>query len=584
MSDYSRLFLAAILSMGVLYFYNSFFVAPQMEAQNKARLEAQKNQPEKELGADISNSAPISDHPIDVVASMQKLIARNDLIMNQKTLRIKIDSDKILGSINLEGAKFDDVTLKKHKKELAKDSGNVDLLSPQNTKDIYFVRTGFLPAITGLKTPNDKTVWSSTDDVLTESNPVTLSWDNGEGLTFQKEISIDENYLISVKESVFNGSSYPISVAPFGLINQSQDISKQRRYISHEGPIAVVDEVLEEVSYDDLVDDGNVKFEKVSGWAGITTKYWMTAIVPQDPNEEKVNITIKSYEKSSQHRFQVDLLARNIQIAPNSKAEYKFNIYSGAKNLSILDDYESKNNIPLFDHAIDFGWLYFLTRPIFEALTFFHGWIGNFGLAILLLTICIRLILFPIANKSYNSMARMRKHMPEIKRLKERYSKDRQKLGTEMMKYYKEHKINPASGCLPMLVQIPVFFSLYKVLYVTIEMRHAPFYGWIHDLSAPDHTDIFNLFGLIPYSPPEWLPVIGVLPLLFSLTMFLQQKLNPPATDETQKMVMNWLPWIFLFLFASFPAGLVLYWVWNNTLSIIQQYIITKRINGDKNA
>lgn len=587
MSEQSRLFLALILSMMAIFLYNSFFVDPEVDAVKKARQAENAGNIDIPTTQDKSSAPQVdkSDEGFQIEESIKKLISRNDVLKTQVSSRVKVDSTKLAGSINLVGAKLDDITLKEHRQELDKSSPNVVLLSPQNTEKVYFIRTGFLPAIKGLKTPGSSTIWALEEgDVLSEGNPVTLSWDNGAGVIFKKHISIDGNYLITVKESVQNNQVYPISVAPFGLINQTQDMSKQTMFISHEGPIAVVDGVLEEVDYDDIIDDEKIKFKNVSGWAGVTAKYWISAIVPQDSDEGEFDIGMKHYFKENFNRFQVDILSPKIQIAPGSTGEYSFNIYAGAKRLKVLDKYEAEKNIPLFDHAIDFGWLYFLTRPIFEVLTYFNSILGNFGLAILLLTVCIRLILFPIANKSYNSMARMRKHMPEIQKLKERHSKDRHKLGQEMMKYYRDHKINPASGCLPLLIQIPVFFALYKVLYVTIEMRHAPFYGWIHDLSAPDPTNLFNLFGLIPLSPPEWIPAIGVLPLLFSLTMVLQQKLNPPPNDETQRMVMAWLPWIFLFLFAGFPAGLVLYWVWNNILSIIQQYIITKRIDEDKNA
>ncbi len=586
MSDQTRLFLALVLSMAAIFAYNKIFVDPKIEAQKQA-IEAQKlAQPQtleviQDDALSVEKEQPIIATELD--NSIKQLMLRNQDLSNKKAGRVKIESDKLSGSINLQGAKFDDIKLKEHDVTLHGEE-KIKLLSSSD-EGLYFFRTGFLPAISGVKSPSSKSIWKlEAGTVLSELSPITLSWDNGSGIIFKKDVSIDENYMFEVKEYIVNNTIYPVTFAPFGLINKVEDISKARMYISHEGPIAVIDNILEEASFDDVVDEGKVKFESVSGWAGITSKYWMSAIIPAKPSEEKINITFKNYEKDDRQRFQVDFLSEKVQIAPKTTYEYKFRIYTGAKKLDILDAYESKLDIPMFDHSIDFGWLYFLTRPIFEALTYFNKLLGNFGLAILLLTVCIRVILFPIANKSYKSMARMRKHMPEIQRLKEKHSKDRQKLGQEMMKYYKSHKINPASGCLPMLIQIPVFFSLYKVLYVTIEMRHAPFYGWIKDLSASDPTNVFNLFGLLPYTLPEWLPAIGVLPLLFSLTMVLQQKLNPPPTDETQRIVMSWLPWIFLFLFASFPAGLVIYWVWNNILSIAQQYIITKRIDEDKNA
>lgn len=341
--------------------------------------------------------------------------------------------------------------------------------------------------------------------------------------------------------------------------------------------------MLELSTYDEIFDDKKQEFKDATGWAALGDKYWLTALIPNQTDGAKYTISFKSYEREKTKRFQVDLLGAPQKIENGGKLSITQNLYAGAKKVKFLDEYAEALKIPLFDRAVDFGSLYFLTKPMFEVLLFSYENIGNFGIAILCLTVVVRLFLFPLANMSYKSMAKMRKHMPEITRIKEKHGSDRQKQGMEIMKFYKEKKVNPATGCLPLLIQIPVFFALYKVLYVTIEMRHAPFYLWINDLSAKDPTNLFNLFGLLPIVPPMWLPAIGVLPILYTLTMVLQQKLNPPATDPAQEIVIKFMPWIFLFIFASFPAGLVLYWVWNNILSIIQQYIITKRIEASKN-
>lgn len=600
-SESMRLFLAGILSIIVIFGYNAIFT-PDKTKQKDNKQATSKTEyinadstsqalHEQDTGIEqSSNQEKIgSIDNLDTSTQLETIIDRAQLIATEyeRGQRANFSNNEISGSINLKGAVFDDIILLKHTEELKskKDSTThsdyVNLLSPTQTEQVFYTKTGLLPTDKSIIVPDNNSIWTlETNAKLSPNKPIVLSYTSEQNIIFYKEISIDEKFMITEANRIVNNSTMDITLVPFALINRVEPSGK-KNYISHEGGIAVADNKLYEKTYSDL-QDNNFLLKDISGWLGITDKYWMVSIFPQGFNEDKFNLSMRSYDKASRKRYQVDVSAQPILVKSGDAQSYSFKIYAGAKQLSTLDAYEKQYNIPLFDRAIDFGILYFLTRPIFMALHYFNSIIGNFGVAILLLTVCIRLILFPLANKSYKSMARMRKHMPEINAMRERYKNDRAALGQEMMKYYREHKINPVSGCFPMLVQIPVFFSLYKVLYVTIEMRHQPFILWIQDLSISDPTNLFNLFGLLPFTPPAFLPVIGVLPLLFSFTMFLQQKLNPPPTDETQKIVFSLLPWAFLLLFASFPAGLVLYWVWNNILSILQQYIITRKIEQDK--
>ena len=594
-SENSRFIVAIALCMAFIFGWSHFITGPQLEAQKKALEAAEKERKKNEPSynsitdgkANSSENLNKSSGGGEISESLKNKNKTIEEILNQgfeNSERIKISTERLHGSINLKGATFDDLTLAEYKVENDSDSDEVTLFAPKESKNIFYSRTGFLGANTNIKTPDSETIWQVEGSLneLTSNKPLKLFWDNGEGVIFKKEISIDDKYMIRVNHIIENKTNNVISVIPYGLINRTK-LELDNTYISHEGAISVSDEILYETSYSELQDEGEILYKSVSGWVGMTDKYWLSAIIPDNATTGKFDIREKYYRKNQTDRYQVDMMGEVFDIGAGKRLEYGINIFAGAKKLEFLEAYRDYLNIPLFERAIDFGILYFLTEPITKVLNYFYTLLGNFGLAILLLTVCIRLALFPLANKSYKSMARMRKHMPEIQKMKDRYKDDRQKQGMEMMKYYKDHKISPLSGCLPILVQIPVFFSLYKVLYVTIEMRHAPFYGWLTDLSAKDPTNLLNLFGLLPYAPPEWLPAIGILPLLFSITMVLQQKLNPPPTDETQKMVMAWLPWIFLFVFSAFASGLVLYWVWNNILSIIQQWIITRKIDEDKN-
>jgi len=417
-------------------------------------------------------------------------------------------------------------------------------------------------------------VWKADRDVLAPNEPVTLSWNNGQGLVFYRRFALDENYMFTVTQRVENKSAQPVTLYSYGLISRSGTPKTLGYYILHEGPLGVLDGTLDEVKYADLREKGVIEKQSTGGWIGITDKYWLVALVPDQKTKIKARF---DYAKTNGlDKYQVDFLGPETTIPAGGEAHVTNRLFAGAKEVRLLDSYAKNLGIDRFDLAVDFGWFYFLTKPIFYVLNYFNAVLGNFGLAILLLTVLIKGAFFPLANKSYRAMSKMKKLQPEMLRLRERFKEDRARLNQEMMALYKKEKVNPTAGCLPIVIQIPVFFALYKVLFVTIEMRHAPFFGWIRDLSAPDPLLVSNLFGLIPWDPPQLLHV-GVWPLIMGITMYLQQKLNPQPPDPTQAKIFLALPVVFTFLLARFPAGLVIYWAWNNTLSIAQQWLIMRR-------
>ncbi|MCC7259613.1 MAG: membrane protein insertase YidC [Alphaproteobacteria bacterium] len=495
------------------------------------------------------------------------------------TPRIAISSERVKGSIALTGARFDDITLVNYRKELDPKSPPVDMLLPSRTAEAYFAELGWAAAgTTGTTLPTADTLWQADHSVLTPEQPVTLSWDNGGGLRFVTRIALDAHYMFTITRRVENYGSAPVTLAPYGLLNRVHEQKEQAFAISHEGPLGVFGGTLNEEAYSDLQKDGPQQYNSVGentrgGWVGIADKYWFTALIPDQDVPFTGRFTYIG--KDGEPRYQADFLSDAVTVPANGAAEVGARLYAGPKEVALLDHYVTDENVPLFDRAVDFGVLYFLTKPIFLALQFFYHWIGNFGIAILILTVCIKLLLFPLANKSYVAINRMKLIQPKMMELREKYADDKMKMQQEVMALYKKEKVNPASGCLPILIQIPIFFALYKVLFVTIEMRHAPFYGWIHDLSIPDPTSIFNLFGLISWQPPEML-MIGAWPCIMCIAMVLQQKMNPKPTDPTQEKIMRLLPLMFLFMFAHFPAGLIIYWAWNTGLSVVQQYAITR--------
>lgn len=489
--------------------------------------------------------------------------------------KITIDSPELEGAITLRGARLQTLLLKQYPQEAKPGSPPVELLKPSNDPAPYFIEFGWLSKDPQIQLPDSDTLWQADAETLTPDRPVTLSWDNAQGLRFEIIITLKDQYLFSLNQQVINQSGKAVTVLPYGYINRTLPASISENVILHEGPLGVLDGTLTELSYAKLVEDKAITQQQASGWLGITDKYWLTALIPQGSDSFTANF--KAYEgKDKSPRFQTDFLGKPQTIADGTSGGTDTLIFAGAKKLSLLDRYAQEYKILLFDRAVDLGFLYFLTKPLFWLLHSLYVMCGDFGVAILLLTVLIKLAMYPLANKSYISMNEMKRLQPKLQELRERYGKDKLKFNQEMMTLYKREKINPASGCLPLLLQMPVFFALYKVLYVTIEMRHAPFYGLIRDLSAPDPTNLFNLFGLIDWTPPSMLH-LGILPILFGISMFLQQQMNPKPTDPAQAKVMSWLPWIFMFVMASFPAGLIVYWIWSNILSMGQQWVIKQR-------
>ena len=408
---------------------------------------------------------------------------------------------------------------------------------------------------------------------------MTLTHDNGKGLKFTRTITIDDKYMFTIDDQVTNTGAEAVTLYPYARVSRHETPPIQGFYILHEGLIGVVDGGgLQEITYQSALDNPAASFKSQNGWLGITDKYWATAIVPEQG--KTFDATFLGKQSDGRDFFQTDYLMGPLSIAPGGTGQAQGRVFAGAKEVNVVDGYAETYGIPRFDRLIDWGWFYFLTKPLFYALDYFYKLVGNFGIAILIVTVIIKLILFPLANKSYVAMSRMKKLAPEMQRIKERYGDDRMRQQQAMMELYKKEKVNPASGCLPILVQIPIFFALYKVLFITIEMRHAPFFGWIKDLSAPDPTSIFNLFGLIPWEPPAFL-LIGIWPIIMGITMWVQMKLNPAPPDPVQAKLFAWMPVFFTFLLASFPAGLVIYWAWNNLLSVIQQAVIMARQGVD---
>lgn len=572
MNDQKNFIIVIALSIAILFGFQYFYGSSPEKTQPQVAPQANQN--------------PTAPEP---TATVLPTLTHEEAVKAQPH-RLAIESGSVKGSINLEGALFDDLTLTKYHETVNPQSPKIVLLSPQGTfkkiiedkkeKSIpqtYFARFGWAATQEGL--PNEKTLWETNGLNLTPQTPVTLHWDNGQGLLFQQIISIDEHYMFTVVQKVTNQGTSPVTLTPQGILTRHGEPKSAGFFILHEGPVGVFDGKLYDPSYEDIAKTGLLQNPRAPGWFGLTDKYWLTALIPDPKIAMTSSYTYQGTGESAliSAHYKRDPLA----LEPGKSIEITDHFFAGAKVLSLLDGYEPTLGINHFDLAVDFGWFYFLTKPIFYALDFLKNLLGNFGLAILALTVIIKLIFFPLANKSYSSMGRMKALQPEIEKIRERYADDRLKMNEKIMELYKKEKVNPMAGCLPMVVQIPVFFALYKVLFVSIEMRQAPFYGWIHDLSAPDPTTIFNLFGLIPWDPPSFL-MIGAWPLIMGATMFLQQKMSPPPGDPTQAKMFLLMPIFFTYLLAQFPAGLVIYWAWNNTLSIAQQWFIMRRAEQKK--
>jgi YidC/Oxa1 family membrane protein insertase len=550
--DTKNVVAAISLSAAVIILYSLFFAPPPITKEQLA----EKNKTEQ------NSDAPSLDQKETITE-----ITREEALAQSK--RIQFENQNIVGSISLKGAAIDDLTFKKYNVALESDE-KVKLLSPRNTKDGYLIESGFITTDKNIDIPNSNSVWSvSGNNKLTSQSPVKLSWTNNQGITFEKEIALDDKFLFSVKQRVINSTNKVYDFYSYGQIIRKQIPDISNFYILHEGLLATLDDELIEEDYDDIQEE---KFSRTSqkGWLGISDKFWITSLIPPRGKEFKTTFDYKD-------KFRANFVATEpLELRGNSMIEDKMQIIVAAKRVDVIDGYADSLNIDKFDLAIDWGFLYFITKPLFYGIDYFFKLLGNYGLAIIAITICIRLAFFPLANFSFRSMAKMKALQPEMVRLKELHKDDKMKLQQEMMALYKKEKVNPMSGCLPILVQIPVFFALYKVLFVTIEMRQMPFYGWIQDLSERDPTSLFNLFGLLPYDVPSFL-VIGAWPVAMGVSMFIQQKLNPAPTDPMQAKIFMFFPLFLTIILAPFPAGLVIYWTVNNILTMAQQVFIMKR-------
>ena len=552
--DSKNVIAAISLSAAVIIIYGLFFAPPPPDPK--------KINNEKNNIVESTSEAPSLDQNVEV-----SKISRNEAIENED--RVQFENSTVIGSISLVGASIDDLTFKKYTSTLNGDD-NVILLNPKKVEDGYYIETGWATANKNINLPNSKTIWTiEGNNKLTPNSPIKLSWTNDQNIKFIKDISIDDQYLFKVNQTIINNSEKTYNFYPYGQIIRNIAPEIIDFFILHEGLIGVFDDQLVEEDYDDI-EEKKFSINADKGWLGITDKYWITSLIPQENRKFRTDFDYKN-------KFRANFIETSAtEIGANETKSNEIKIIIAAKEVDIIDGYAENLNISKYDLAIDWGWFYFLVKPLFFLIDYFFKLTGNFGIAIILITICIRIVFFPLANYSFKSMAKMKVLQPEMTRLKELHKEDKMKLQQEMMALYKKEKVNPVSGCLPIFIQIPFFFAIYKVLFVTLEMRHQPFYGWIKDLSERDPTSIFNLFGLIPWDPPSFL-LIGVWPCLMGLSMYLQQKLNPTPPDPIQAKIFAFFPLFLTVILAPFPSGLVIYWTINNILTMAQQYVIIKR-------
>jgi len=578
--DTRNLFLAIALSVLVMAAWQYFYAGPLYQrehpAQTQTSVAASGNEAQPNAaptgdtrpgGATISPPGAPGATPSQTVSAA---LATSP--------RVVIDTPSIGGSINLKGGRIDDIILKDYHETVDPKSPNVRLFSPPGAPDAYWAETGFVgPA--GVKTPNLDTIWTADRQTLTPTEPVTLTWDNGANLIFKRKIAVDDKYMFTITDSVVNSGPAPATVQPYGLVLRHGKPNVANYSVLHEGFEGVIGGKEQAPTYANIDKaTGRIEaFKGDGGWLGFTDKYWGSAIIPDQTSPIDARYTATGVEPAVD--YQADFLGKEQTVAPGATVETTTRLFAGAKEVSTINDYAAKLGIQKFNLMIDWGWFYFITQPMYWLIDTIYKVVGNFGVAILIVTVIIKLLFFPLANRSYNSMAKMKKIQPQIAALKDLYPDDRVKQQQEQMALFKREGVNPVAGCLPMVIQIPVFFALYKVIFITIEMRHAPFFGWIKDLSAPDPTNVFTLFGLIPWDPTA-LPVfghflaLGIWPLIMGVSMFFQMKMNPEPADPVQKQMFSWMPVIFTFMLGTFPAGLVIYWTWNNTLTVLQQYYI----------
>jgi YidC/Oxa1 family membrane protein insertase len=591
--DQNNLMFAIALSIAVLMGWQYFFARPQIQ-QEQARqefnqkTEAQRNGTSGTEAPPSVANAPVVAPSANVPAAGQQTpeaaaVSREAALKTSP--RVSIVTPSLDGSIALKGGRIDDLVLAKYRETVDPNSAKVTLLSPAGSPKPYFVEFGWVPqGGTQLKVPDRDSLWTlASGKELSPDSPVSLTWDNGAGLIFHRTISVDKDYMFKLVDEVENKTSGDVTLLPYARVHQIGHPASQPYYLLHEGLIGVSGEHgLQEITYADAIKNGAPKtIENVTGgWLGITDKYWAAALIPdQKAAYRAMYSAFKSPDgDAAKDAFQADFLRGALVIQPGARKGVDAHLYAGAKQATLIDSYESALNILQFNRMIDWGWFYFITRPLFKLMEFINSIVHNFGVTILILTVLVKAAFFPLASKQYESMARMKKLQTEMQRIKEVHKDDPQRQQKEIFDLYKTEKINPLAGCWPVLLQVPVFFALYKVLFVTIDMRHAPFFGWIQDLSAPDPTSIVNLFGLLPFTAPEFLH-IGIWPIIMGLTMWVQMQLNPPQPDPIQQQIFTWMPLVFTFLLGGFPAGLVIYWAWSNTLSIFQQLHINKK-NG----
>jgi YidC/Oxa1 family membrane protein insertase len=581
MDNNRNLLLAIVLSAAVLFGWQYFVAAPQMKAEQAKQAELAKEKGAEAKPASIGAKT----------ATIQAIMPRSDALKSSGG-RIVIATPTVDGSLSLKGARFDDLQLRQYHETVDPKSPEVVLLSPQNTSYPYYAVYGWVAAPGDpVKVPGDDAVWKQTGgQVLSPNHPVTLTWDNGQGLVFTRTVAVDDQYMFTISDSVANKSAKAHTLYPYAYVaRDGVPEEKQHYWALHEGFVGVASSSLKDAKYDDFKDAGTPpqNFQSTGGWLGITDKYWMAAVIPPQNIAFDGNFRGTPYRDTKAYQADYRLDARNLK--PGQSTQLTQRLFAGAKVVSMIQSYEKNLGIDKFDYAIDWGWYSFFTRPMFfvldKAAAFFagFGFLGSFGLAILLLTIIIRAALFPLANAGFKQMTRMKKLQPEMERIKAKFPDDKVQQQQETMALYQREKVNPVSGCLPMLIQIPIMFSLYKVFLVTIEMYHAPFYGWIHDLSAPDPTSWINLFGLLPFDPHTVLPTylaflsIGIWPILLGVTQWVQTKMNPAPADPVQAQMFGYMPILFTFMFASLPSGLVIYYAWSNFLTLLQQYVMMTR-------
>lgn len=571
--DLKNLVLFIIIAIALWTGFDHFIMGPKKEELRAAQ--AQQQLLDKQQAEGIARSS-------DPMAMADPKLPLNEVL--KKSVRVPFDTPKMDGTINLSGGRIDDLALKNYFETLKKEK-EVTLLQPAGGEYPFYAQTGWVAGASPVAVPGKDTTWIvEGNNTLSPEHPVTLTWNNGAGLTFKRTFEVDKNYLFTITDAVENNTSAPVTLYPYALLARrgTPPDHGKKSAVAHEGPLAYINGDLIEPDYKDFKKKPQQVTNGESGWIGLSEKYWLAALLPAQTGSKSFRfLSSKSKDEAARPLYQADITDdEGLTAEPGKTAETSMHLFAGAKEVNLLDQYEDELNVKHFDLAVDFGVLYFITRPFYWLLTTFYDLTGNFGIAIILLTILIRAAVFPLASTSYRSFASLRKVAPEMQELRTKYKEDKAQLQKEMVKLYEREKVNPMAGCLPLILQIPIFFAMYKVIYITIEMRHAPFFGWIKDLSEPDPTSVFNLFGLIPWDPPQAL-MIGVWPCLMLFFMILQQRLNPPPQDPTQKIMMRYFPFFITYILSGFAAGLVIYWTFSNAFSVIQQYIIMRATGAD---